>query len=63
MMKEKVRSYDDSLRRLHGQFKRRFQNFSGIEKDLDIFSMPCNVNCETVKPNLQFGIIELQYNT
>ena len=63
VMKDKLRSYEDSLRRLRGEFERRFQDFSAIEKDLDIFSMPFNVDCETVKPDLQLELIELRYNT
>ena len=47
VMKEKLKSYEDSLRRLHGEFERRFEDFSVIEKDFEIFSMPFNVNCET----------------
>ena len=47
-------SYEDSLRRLHGEFERRFEDFSVI------FSMPFNVNCET---GLQLELIELQCNT
>jgi hypothetical protein len=62
-MKEKLKSYEDSLRRLHGEFERRFEDFSVIEKDFEIFSMPFNVNCETVKPDLQLELIELQCNT
>ena len=52
MTKEKLKSYEDSLRRLHGEFQRRFEDFSVIEKDFEIFSMPFNVNCETVKPDM-----------
>jgi len=63
VMKEKLKSYEDSLRRLHGEFERRFEDFSVIEKDFEIFSMPFNVNCETVKPDLQLELIELQCNT
>ncbi|PNF27480.1 hypothetical protein B7P43_G08243 [Cryptotermes secundus] len=63
VMKDKLRSYEDSLRRLRVEFERRFQNFSAIEKDLDVFSMPFNVDCETVKPDLQLELIELQCNT
>ncbi|PNF16828.1 hypothetical protein B7P43_G16933 [Cryptotermes secundus] len=63
VMKDKLRSYEGSLRRLRGEFERRFQDFSAIEKDLDVFSMPFNVDCETVKPDLQLELIELQCNT
>ncbi|PNF18344.1 hypothetical protein B7P43_G13898 [Cryptotermes secundus] len=63
VMKDKLRSYEDSLRRLRGEFERRFQDFSAIEKDLDVFSMPFNVDCETVKTDLQLELIELQCNT
>ena len=38
--KDKLKSYEDSLRKLHLEFERRFQDFSATEKDLDIFSMP-----------------------
>ncbi|XP_067127429.1 EPM2A-interacting protein 1-like [Centruroides vittatus] len=62
-MKEKLKSYEDSLRRLHGEFERRFEDFSAIEKDFEIFGMPFNVNCDTVKPDLQLELIELQCNT
>jgi len=60
--KDRLKSYEDSLRKLHLEFERRFQDFSVIEKDLDIFSMPFNVDCEKVRPDFQLELIELQYN-
>jgi hypothetical protein len=33
------------------------------ELDLNIFSMPFNVDCEQVKPSLQLELIELQCST
>jgi 17beta-estradiol 17-dehydrogenase/3beta-hydroxysteroid 3-dehydrogenase/mitotic-spindle organizing protein 1 len=49
------------LRKLHGEFERRFQDFKSIELDLNMFSMPFNVDCEQVKPSLQLELIELQF--
>lgn len=60
---DKLRSYEKSLKCLHEEFERRFQDFKVIEQDLDIFSMPFNVDCESVKPELQLELIELQCNT
>ncbi|XP_023212005.1 general transcription factor II-I repeat domain-containing protein 2-like [Centruroides sculpturatus] len=33
VMKEKLKSYEDSLRRLHGEFEQRFEDFSVIERN------------------------------
>ncbi|XP_067127527.1 general transcription factor II-I repeat domain-containing protein 2-like [Centruroides vittatus] len=46
VMKEKLKSHEDSLRRLHGEFEQRFEDFSVIEKDFEIFGMRFNVNCK-----------------
>ena len=53
VMKDKLVSYEESVRRLHGEFERRFQDFKSIEHDLDIFSMPFNVDYEKVKLDFQ----------
>ena len=60
--KDKLKSYEESLRKLYLEFERRFQDCSAIEKDLDIFSMPFNVDCEIVRPHLQLELIQLQSN-
>jgi hypothetical protein len=60
---EKIISYEARLRKLHGEFERRFQDFKSIELDLNIFSMSFNMGCEQVKPSLQLELIELQCST
>ena len=60
---DKLRSYENKLRKLHGEFERRFQDFSAIEPDMEIFSMPFNVDYKVAKPELQLELIQLQsYN-
>lgn len=60
---DKLRSYEKSVKCLHEEFERRFQDFKVIEQDLEIFSMPFNVDCGSVKPELQLELIDLQCNT
>ncbi|GFU04408.1 general transcription factor II-I repeat domain-containing protein 2 [Nephila pilipes] len=60
--KEKLKIYDDGLKKLHFEFKLRFQDFSAIQAELDTFSMPFNVNCEAVRSDLLLELIELQSN-
>ncbi|GBM40123.1 hypothetical protein AVEN_208700-1 [Araneus ventricosus] len=59
---EKLKNYEDGLKRLHFEFEHRFQDFSATQTELDIFTMPFNVNCEAVMSNLQLELIELQSN-
>ncbi|GBN87367.1 General transcription factor II-I repeat domain-containing protein 2 [Araneus ventricosus] len=59
---EKLKNYEDGLKKLHFEFERRFQDFSAIQTELYIFTMPFNVNCEAVRSDLQLGLIELQSN-
>lgn len=59
---DKLKSYVDTLRKLHFEFEHRFEDFNAIQTELDIFTMPFNVNCEVVKPDLQLELIELQSN-
>ncbi|CAF4889525.1 unnamed protein product [Pieris macdunnoughi] len=60
---DKVKSYEKHVKCLHEEYERRFQDFKVIEQDLEIFSMPFNLDCESVKPELQLELIELQCNT
>lgn len=60
---DKVKSYEKNVKCLHEEYERRFQDFKVIEQDLEIFSMPFNLDCESVKPELQLELIELQCNT
>lgn len=62
VMEDKLKSYEERVKNLHDEFERRFQDFKVIERDLDVFSMPFNVDCESVKPELQLELIELQCN-
>ncbi|GBN87573.1 General transcription factor II-I repeat domain-containing protein 2A [Araneus ventricosus] len=57
---EKLKNYEDGLKKLHFECERRFQDFSAIQTELDIFTMPFNVNCEAVRSDLQLELIELQ---
>ncbi|GBL59021.1 General transcription factor II-I repeat domain-containing protein 2A [Araneus ventricosus] len=59
---EKLKNYEDGLKKLHFEFERRFQDFSAIQTELDIFTMPFNVNCEAVRSDLQLKLIELPSN-
>ncbi|GBN24034.1 General transcription factor II-I repeat domain-containing protein 2A [Araneus ventricosus] len=59
---EKHKNYEDGLKKLHFEFERRFQDFSAIQTEFDIFTMPFNVNCEAVRSDLQLELIELQTN-
>ncbi|GBM11848.1 General transcription factor II-I repeat domain-containing protein 2B [Araneus ventricosus] len=59
---EKLKNYEDGLKKLHFEIERRFQDFSAIQTELDIFTMPFNVNCEAVRSDLQLELIELQSN-
>ncbi|GBM50543.1 hypothetical protein AVEN_1934-1 [Araneus ventricosus] len=59
---EKLKNYEDGLKKLHFEFEHRFQDFSAIETELDIFTMPFNVNCEAMRSDLQLELIELQSN-
>ncbi|GBM40853.1 General transcription factor II-I repeat domain-containing protein 2 [Araneus ventricosus] len=59
---EKLKNYEDGLKKLHFEFERRFLDFSAIQTELDIFTMPFNVNCEAVRSDLQFELIEMQSN-
>ncbi|GBN47321.1 hypothetical protein AVEN_151547-1 [Araneus ventricosus] len=59
---EKLKNYEDGLKKLHFEFECRFQDFSAIQAELDIFTMPFNVNCEAVRSDLQLELIELQSN-
>lgn len=63
VVEDKLVSYEESVRRLHDEFERRFQDFKNIEQDLNIFSMPFNLDCETVRTEFQLELIELQCNT
>lgn len=56
-------NYEKNVKCLHDEFERRFHDFKIIEQDLEIFSMPFNVNCESVKQELQLELIDLQCNT
>ncbi|XP_055925565.1 general transcription factor II-I repeat domain-containing protein 2-like [Argiope bruennichi] len=56
--KEKLKNYEDGLKKLHFEFERRFQDFSASQTELDIFTMPFNVNCEAVSSALQLESIE-----
>ncbi|GBO37894.1 General transcription factor II-I repeat domain-containing protein 2A [Araneus ventricosus] len=61
----KLKNYKDGLKKLHFEFERRFQDFSAIQTELDIFTMLFNVNCEAVRSysaNLTSLLIELQSN-
>ncbi|GBN05848.1 General transcription factor II-I repeat domain-containing protein 2 [Araneus ventricosus] len=49
---EKLKNYEDGLKKLHFEFERRFQDFT----------MAFNVNCEAVRSDLQLELIELQSN-
>ncbi|GBM65840.1 Protein Hook [Araneus ventricosus] len=60
--KEKLKNYEEGLKKLHFEFECRFQDFSAIQTELDIFTMPFNVNCEAVRSDLQLELIELQSN-
>lgn len=55
--------YEENCKNLYDEFQQRFQDFKVIDQDLDVFSMPFNVDCESVKPELQLELIELQCNT
>ncbi|GBN15477.1 General transcription factor II-I repeat domain-containing protein 2 [Araneus ventricosus] len=59
---EKLKNYEDGLKKLHFEFERRFQDFSAIQTELDIFTMPFYENCEAVRSDLQLELIELQSN-
>ncbi|GBM04977.1 General transcription factor II-I repeat domain-containing protein 2A [Araneus ventricosus] len=59
---EKLKNYEDGLKKLYFEFERRFQDFSVIQTEMDIFTMPFNVNCEAVRSDLQLELIELQSN-
>ncbi|GBL90748.1 General transcription factor II-I repeat domain-containing protein 2A [Araneus ventricosus] len=59
---EKLKNYEDGLKKLHFEFERRFQDFSAIQTELDIFTMHFNLNCEAVRSDLQLELIELQSN-
>ncbi|GBM76041.1 General transcription factor II-I repeat domain-containing protein 2 [Araneus ventricosus] len=59
---EKLKNYENGLKKLHFEFERRFQDFSAIQTELDIFTMPFNVNCEAVRSDLQLELIEFQSN-
>ncbi|GFS68928.1 general transcription factor II-I repeat domain-containing protein 2 [Nephila pilipes] len=59
---EKLKNYEDGLKKLHFEFQCRFQDFSAIQAELDIFILPFNVNWEAVRSDLQFELIELQSN-
>ncbi|GBO24227.1 General transcription factor II-I repeat domain-containing protein 2A [Araneus ventricosus] len=59
---EKLKNYEDGLKKLHFEFERRFQDFSAIQTELDIFTMPFYVNCEAVRSGLKLELIELQSN-
>ncbi|CAF4944327.1 unnamed protein product [Pieris macdunnoughi] len=60
---DKVKSYEKHVKCLHEEYGRRFQDFKAIEQDLEIFRMPFNLDCESVKPELRLELIELQCNT
>ncbi|GBM48856.1 General transcription factor II-I repeat domain-containing protein 2A [Araneus ventricosus] len=55
---EKLNNYEEGLKKLHFEFERRFQDFSAIQTELDIFTMSFNVNCEAVRSDLQLELIE-----
>ncbi|GBN91195.1 General transcription factor II-I repeat domain-containing protein 2 [Araneus ventricosus] len=59
---EKLKNYEDGLKKLHFELERRFQDFSAMQTELDIFTMPFNVNCEAVRSDLQLELIEFQSN-
>ncbi|GBO10267.1 General transcription factor II-I repeat domain-containing protein 2A [Araneus ventricosus] len=59
---KKLKNYEDGLKKLHFESERRLQDFSAIQTELDIFTMPFNVNCEAVRSDLQLELIELQSN-
>ncbi|GBN73679.1 hypothetical protein AVEN_14473-1 [Araneus ventricosus] len=42
---EKLKNYEDGLKKQHFEFERRFLDFSAIQTELDIFTMHFNVNC------------------
>lgn len=63
---DKPKSYEDGLRKLHFEFDFkismpfRFQYFCDFQTELDIFTMPFNVNCRAVRPDFQLELTETQ---
>ncbi|KAF8792604.1 General transcription factor II-I repeat like protein [Argiope bruennichi] len=51
--KEKLKNYEDYFKKLHFELKFTFEDFSDIQAELDIFTIPFNVNCESVGSALQ----------
>ncbi|GBN26550.1 hypothetical protein AVEN_212921-1 [Araneus ventricosus] len=61
---EKLKNYEDGLKKLHFEFERRFQDFSAIQTELDNFTMPFNVNCESLRKKITlFGNIRIVEDT
>ncbi|GFX04695.1 general transcription factor II-I repeat domain-containing protein 2 [Trichonephila clavipes] len=46
---EKLENYGDDLKKLYSEYKSRPQGFSAIRSELDIFTMPFNVNFRHLK--------------
>ncbi|XP_075981503.1 general transcription factor II-I repeat domain-containing protein 2-like [Anticarsia gemmatalis] len=56
----KMLAFSDILKKLHAEYETRFQDFYHMQMSLDTFSMPFNVDPETVPAELQLEIIEMQ---
>ncbi|GFU54799.1 general transcription factor II-I repeat domain-containing protein 2 [Nephila pilipes] len=59
---KKLKNYEEGMKKLHFEFESRFQDFSTIHVELDIFTMPFYLNCEAARSDLQLELIELHSN-
>ncbi|XP_033842309.1 general transcription factor II-I repeat domain-containing protein 2-like [Periophthalmus magnuspinnatus] len=55
-----AKKYSKSLEDLYKEFSRRFSDFENIEKSLQLVSCPFSQNPETVPPEVQLELIDLQ---
>lgn len=53
---DEFQSYEKSVKCLHIEFERSFQDFKVIEQDLNTFNMPFHVDGESVKPELHLWL-------
>lgn len=52
--------YADELKKLHGEFSARFQDFAKYEKDFKFFESPFTVDVSEVPVQMQLELIDLQ---
>ena len=57
---DNLRRYSSTLRALHGEFSRRFQNFRIMESEMHLISSPFICNVDDAPSDVQLELVDLQ---